>query len=309
MSVGIVGAGFIGRGWAICFARAGKAVRLWDPTPGAAPAAYEYIAAIAEDLASFGLLRGCSPDEIMSRIHVSGTMAEAVEGVDHVQENAPEKLDLKCRLFRELDEAVSPDAVIASSTSALLPSAFTKGLRGAGRMIVAHPVNPPHLIPLVELVPSPWTAQETIARTEILLRETGQSPVRLEAEIDGFLLNRLQAAVLDEAFRLVADGYASAAAVDACMRDGLARRWSFMGPFETIDLNAPGGIRDYVLRYQNMFRGMTDTMRRSVDWSGPVLDTIEGERRGQLPHSRLAERQMWRDRQLAAFSAFHRESP
>ncbi|WP_247998041.1 3-hydroxyacyl-CoA dehydrogenase [Brucella tritici] len=309
MTVGIIGTGFIGRGWAVCFARSGKAVRLWDPVPEAAAAAKGYIDVMLNDLAASDLLGSYSPDEIMSRITVSPTMSQAVDGVVHVQENAPEALDLKRRLFHELDDVVPAGAVIASSTSALLPSAFTEGLAGAARMIVAHPVNPPHLIPLVELVPSPWSSEETVAKTESLLREIGQSPVLLQGEIDGFLLNRLQAAVLDEAFRIVADGYASAEAVDSCMRDGLARRWFFMGPFETIDLNAPGGIRDYVSRYQPMFRSMTDTMRQSADWSGPVLDRIEADRRAQLPDDQLTARQMWRDRQLMALAAFRRDNP
>lgn len=199
--------------------------------------------------------------------------------------------------------------MIASSSSALLPSAFTAGLAGAARCLVAHPVNPPHLIPLVELVPAPWTAEETLARTEALMREIGQSPVRLEREVDGFLLNRIQAAVLDEAFRLVDAGLASADAVDACLRDGLAMRWVFMGPFETIDLNAPEGVRDYVARYQPMFRRLTDTMRESADWSGPVLDRIEADRRARLPQEALRARQMWRDRRLMALAAFRRQSP
>src|SRR5690606_29111588 len=134
----------------------------------------------------------------------------------------------------------------------------------------------------------------------------GQSPIRLQREIDGFLLNRLQAAILDEAFRLVAEGYASTDAIDGCVRDGLAMRWSFMGPFETIDLNAPGGVRDYVERYHGMFRGMTENMRHSADWAGPVLDRIEMERREKLSQSELPERQMWRDRQLMALNVHRR---
>ncbi|MEH6772510.1 MAG: 3-hydroxyacyl-CoA dehydrogenase, partial [Cereibacter changlensis] len=255
------------------------------------------------------LLGGHAPKEITSLISVAATLAEAVAGAEHVQENAPERLELKRALFQDLDAAAPAEAVIASSTSALLPSAFTEHLEGRARCIVAHPVNPPHLIPLVELVPAPWTSEEALTRTEALMRSVGQSPVRLEAEIDGFLLNRLQAAVLDEAFRLVDGGFASAEAVDACMRDGLALRWVFMGPFETIDLNAPEGVRDYVGRYRAMFRTLTGSMRSEIDWSGPVLDRIEADRRNRLPLAGLEERQMWRDRQLMALAAFRRQTP
>lgn len=305
-SVGIVGTGLIGRGWAVCFARAGYAVRLWDPAEGAATAARDYIAAMLPDLAASDLLNRCSPEQILGAIEIATDLSTALSGVTHVQENAPEDIGLKRRLFAELDAALSGEVVIASSTSALLPSAFTEGLPGRGRCIVAHPVNPPHLIPLVELVPAPWTAPETVTRCEALMRTIGQAPVRVEREIDGFLLNRLQAAVLDEAFRLVDAGYASPEAVDACMRDGLATRWSFMGPFETIDLNAPAGVRDYVTRYQAMFRGMTDSMRESADWAGPVLQVIEADRRARLPAADLPARQMWRDRRLMALAAFRR---
>ncbi|WYK07096.1 3-hydroxyacyl-CoA dehydrogenase (plasmid) [Cereibacter sphaeroides f. sp. denitrificans] len=309
MSVGVIGTGFVGRGWAICLARAGHEVRLWDPAPDAAEAARAYIAEMLPDLAAADLLGGRAPDAVLERIRVAPDMATALRGARHIQESAPEDLLLKTALFAELDAQADPGAVIASSSSALLPSAFTAGLAGAARCLVAHPVNPPHLIPLVELVPAPWTAEETLARTEALMREIGQSPVRLEREVDGFLLNRIQAAVLDEAFRLVDAGLASADAVDACLRDGLAMRWVFMGPFETIDLNAPEGVRDYVARYQPMFRRLTDTMRESADWSGPVLDRIEADRRARLPQEALRARQMWRDRRLMALAAFRRQSP
>ncbi len=306
--VAIIGAGFVGRGWAICFARSGRAVRLWDPVPGAADAARLYLDGMLDDLAAASLLGGHSIDEIRDLITVAPTMAEAVNGAGHVQENAPENLDLKRRLFSELDARVAEDAVIASSTSALLPSAFTGHLGGRARCIVAHPVNPPYLIPLVEIIPAPWTDPAVVAQTTALMREIGQSPVLVQREIDGFLLNRLQAAVLDEAFRLVDGGYANAEAVDACMRDGLALRWLFMGPFETIDLNAPNGVRDYVARYQSMFQTMTNTMRHSVDWSGPVLDSIETDRRKQLPQSALPDRQIWRDRKLMELATFRQQS-
>lgn len=304
VEISIIGSGFVGRGWAVCFARAGHRVRLWDPAAGAAAEACDYIAAMLPDLGQHGLLGDMSPESTLEAIAIADSLEQAVAGAVYIQENAPEQLEVKQRLFSDLDRLAPQDAVLASSTSALLPSAITEGLPGRARCIVAHPVNPPHLIPLVELVPSPWTAPETVARAESLMAEIGQTPVRVEREIDGFLLNRLQTAVLDEAFRLVDGGYASVEAVDACMSDGLAPRWSFMGPFETIDLNAPGGVRDYVTRYQGMFMRLADTMRYSADWTGPALDTVEEGRRARLPEKDLRARQMWRDRKLMAHAAF-----
>lgn len=307
-AVAIIGSGFIGRGWAIAFARCGHEVRLWDVKADAALAAKDYVASILRDLAEADLLNGYSTDEVAQRIVAVPTLEEALNGVSHVQENAPEVLDLKIELFRQLDLLTPPDAVIASSTSSLLPSAFTESLAGRARCAVAHPVNPPHLIRLVEIVPAPWTSEAALCRVDDLMRSLGQNPVLVKREIDGFLLNRLQAAVLDECFRLVEGGYASAADIDACIRDGLASRWIFMGPFETIDLNAPGGVRDYVERYQGMFRRMTDTMRNSADWAGPALGTIEAERRGDLPAAELGNRQIWRDRNLIEVAKFRRDT-
>ncbi|MBS7700129.1 MULTISPECIES: 3-hydroxyacyl-CoA dehydrogenase [unclassified Chelatococcus] len=306
-AVAIIGSGFIGRGWAIAFARRGFDVRLWDPRADALVTARDYIAAILPDLAQADLLNGRGVDEILARIAAVPTLEEAVDGVVHVQENAPEILDLKSELFTKLDRSTPSDAVIASSTSSLLPSAFTASLEGRARCVVAHPVNPPHLIRLVEVVPAPWTSEETVTRTVGLMQSLGQQPVLVKREIDGFLLNRLQAAILDECFRLVDGGYASAEDIDACIRDGLASRWIFMGPFETIDLNAPAGVRDYVERYQAMFRRMTDTMRSSADWAGRALETIEAERREALPFAHLKDRQIWRDRNLIEVAKFRRD--
>lgn len=306
-SVAIVGCGLIGRGWAVCFARAGLEVRIWDPDRNAAAAAAGLIAQMLEDLAAANLIHDETPAGIARRITVSDHLAEAVAGAIHVQECAPERLDLKRSLFAEMDGLAACDTIVASSASALMASTFTDHLDGRARCLVAHPVNPPHLVPLVEIVPAPWTAPDTVERTCALMSEAGQKPVRLGREIDGFLLNRLQAAVLDEAFRLVADGYADADAIDTCMRDGLAMRWSFMGPFETIDLNAPGGVRDYVERYQPMFRRLTDSMRVSADWSGPVLQRIEAQRRERSSEADLPGRQIWRDRKLMELAAFRQE--
>ncbi len=130
----------------------------------------------------------------------------------------------------------------------------------------------------------------------------------MKRELDGFIMNRMQGALLEEAFRLVADGYATIEDVDTGICEGLALRWSFMGPFETIDLNAPGGVRDYVERYQSIYANIFPQMLRRVDWAGPVLQTVEGGRRKALPKERLAERQVWRDRRLMALAAHKRKA-
>jgi L-gulonate 3-dehydrogenase len=305
--VAIIGTGFIGRAWAITFARSGHEVMLWDQSDDAPAAACDYIAGLLPDLEANGLLNGHSQQAVLERIKVAATMEAALDGVVHIQENTPENLDIKMKVFSTLDGLAPKDAVIASSTSALLPSAFTAHVEGRHRCLVVHPINPPYLVPAAELVPAPWTSAETVERTAALFRSIGQAPIVMKREIDGFIMNRLQGALLEEAFRLVDDGYASIEDVDIGIRDGLALRWSFMGPFETIDLNAPAGIRDYVERYQSIYSGIWPSTQHRADWGGPVLDGIEADRREKLPAEALKSRQEWRDRRLMALIAHKRE--
>lgn len=308
--VAIVGAGLIGRAWAIAFARAGWRVRLWDTDPAAPERTLAAIGELLPEMARHDLLDGAAPAEVQERIRPIADLAEALAGVAWVQENAPERLDVKRPLWAELDERTPADAVLASSTSAIVPSAFTETLAHRRRCLVVHPLNPPYLIPAVELVPAPWTTPETMARAEQVMRAVGMAVIRLTREIDGFVMNRLQGALLEEAFRLVADGICTAEEVDIGIRDGLALRWSFMGPFETIDLNAPGGVRDYVQRYQGMYEEMFPSMQRRVDWAGPVLEEVERARTIRLLRDpeQIAARQTWRDRRLMALASHKRRA-
>ncbi len=300
--IAIIGSGLVGRSWAISFARGGHDCFLWDAEPGAAAAAIGYIGQILPDLQANDLLRGQTPDQVLARLHVAATAQDALAGAIHAQESTPERVEIKREVYAMLDALADPGTVLASSTTALLPSSFTEGLKGRARCIVAHPINPPYVIPAVEVVPAPWTAPEVVARTAALLRAVGHVPVVMQKELDGFLVNRLQGALLHEAFRLVAEGYAGVEDIDACLRDGLALRWSFIGPFETIDLNAPGGVRDYVARYGPAFARIAAGVQ-PIDWTGAVLDHVEAQRRDQLPATALAARTAWRDRRLMALAA------
>ena len=304
----VIGTGFVGRAWAISFARAGHEVVLWDRDPAASDAARAWIADILGDLAASDLLGGHAASAVLARIAPAAALAQALEGTVHVQENTPENVEIKRAVFAELDALAAPDAVLASSTSAILPSAFTEALAGRARCLVVHPINPPYLIPAVEVVPAPWTDPALVARTRDFLIAAGHAPLVMQRELDGFIMNRLQGALLEEAFRLVDEGYASTDDVDIGIRDGLALRWSFMGPFETIDLNAPGGVRDYVTRYQSIYEKLFPQMQHRADWAGPVLSQIETERRSRLAAGDLAARQVWRDRRLMALAAHKRAS-
>jgi 3-hydroxyacyl-CoA dehydrogenase len=298
--VAIVGTGLIGRAWAISYARAGHDVVMWTRNADSRAAATAYIESTLSDLAANDLLSGQTPAEVGARVETRAKLEEALEAADYVQENVPEKVEMKREVFAQLDQLAPPQAILASSTSAILPSLFTEALAGRARCVVAHPVNPPHLVPAVEIVPAPWTAAETVARMRQFLTDAGHAPIVMKREVDGFVMNRLQGALLEEAFRLVADGYAAAEDVDVGIRDGLALRWAFMGPFETIDLNAPGGVREYVERYSGNFERLRDGQHRHADWAGPVLDEIAHDRRARLPADELDGRRRWRDRRLMA---------
>ena len=294
-SVAIVGSGLIGRAWAMIFARGGYAVRLYDAVPGVAAAAVGLCAQGLRDLAEAGLC--ADPDAAAQRITNAATVAEAVAGVTLVQENGPEQVEIKRAIFAELDRLSPPDAILASSSSAIRISLFAGDLAGRARCLIAHPVNPPHLIPLVELSGADFTAAEVIAAARAIYDEIGQVPITVLKEVEGFILNRLQGALLAEAFRLVDEGYVTPQDLDKTVKDGLGLRWAFMGPFETIELNAPGGIPDYCARYTGFYKRLAaeppapavyDTPRVAEQW-----DAV----------SDIPEKMRWRDRKLAALRA------
>lgn len=294
--VAIVGTGLIGRGWAAAFARAGWQVRLWDRDPNASPAALVAVRAALDDLADAGLLD--DPDAAKASVSVAAGLREAVDGVSYIQESVPENLDIKRDVFEELDRAAAPDALIGSSTSTIAGSLFLAGLAGRERCIVAHPANPPHLMPVVEIVPSPWHAAETVTRVTALLASIGQVPVLVKKEIEGFVMNRLQTAVVNEAVALVAAGVIEPADLDAVMKHSLGLRWALMGPFETMDLNAPNGFLDYASRYGHLYQAMGKDLSVAAAWPAQALQHIEDSRRAETPKASVSHRMGWRDRAL-----------
>lgn len=303
--VAIVGAGLVGAGWALVFARAGLTVRIYDSNPAISRASVPLIERQIADLTAFGLLS--EPAEaILARLTVCATLAEAVSGAVYVQESILERTEVKRALMLELEALAAPDLIIGSSTSGIPASAFASGLNISPRVIIAHPVNPPYLVPVVEIVPSPETSPAVVHFTAALMEAVGQSVVHVRKEVAGFVLNRLQAVLLREAWALVQDGVASCEDIDKTVRDGLGWRWSFMGPFETIDLNAVGGVADYAQRLGPLYRGIADERSHEQEWSEDLIKEVEGQRRGFLAHDDLESRRAWRDRALMAFSAQRR---
>ncbi len=296
----LVGCGLVGGSWSLVFARAGFDVTLYDPAPASLQSALDFAGKVAPALAAQGLLNGQDPAKVLARLKPAASLAEALKDADYVQESAPERQPIKAALYKEMAPLVKADAIIASSTSGLPPSAFTADMPGRERCLVAHPINPPHLVPLVEIVPAPWTSPAVVDRTEALMKEIGQVPIRLSREIAGFLVNRLQCAILGEAFRLVEDGVCSVADIDAAIKNGLGMRWFFMGPFETIDLNAPRGIAEYCANFNQMYYGIAQEQADPRLWSDKLVAEVEKQRRARTSADTLDARKAWRDRCLVA---------
>jgi L-gulonate 3-dehydrogenase len=304
--IAVIGAGAIGRAWAIVFARAGHPVALQSRTAETLRVAREFIAASLLSLREFGLLDE-APEAIQSRIRSFTDLAQAIDGAGYVQENAPENLEAKQALFAQLDHLTPPEVVIASSTSTMPASRFAAHVKHRQRCLVAHPVNPPYLVPAVEIAPAPFTALDVVTRTCTLLTSVGQAPIVLKKEIPGFVMNRLQSLVACEAVRLIEDGYIDVEGVERAVKDGLGLRWSFMGPLETLDLNAAGGFAAFAKVFAPIMHAIDASPEAAPRaWSERGIAQIDAARRSQIPLSEQMARIAWRDRRLMALIAHKR---
>lgn len=293
----IIGAGSIGVAFAVVFSRAGAQVCVYDPDGERRNSVIPEVGACLSDLQAFGLLSE-APETIVQRIQVTDDLTTAVANADLVQECAPEKTDLKRELFARVETAAPDYAVLASSSSALPATQFAPPGRGRTRCLVAHPGNPPYLIPVIEIVPSPQTEDAVVTRACDLYRQVGLSPVRVRQEIEGFIFNRLQGAVLREAYCLVRDGIADVNDIDTVMRDGLGMRWSFMGPFETVDLNTRGGIVSHAIKMGPAYERMGAQRGQHDPWTPDLVTQVDQQRRRLLSLDDWKDRVRWRDRML-----------
>jgi 3-hydroxyacyl-CoA dehydrogenase len=292
----VLGGGSIGVAFAVQFSRAGHQVAVYEPDAERLAVIPGEVRLRLDDLAEHGLLDE-APELVAGRVRVTGDVATAVAGADLVQECAPEIPAVKRALFEEAATA-NPDAVLASSSSAIVPSAIAEEATWAARLIVGHPGNPPYLIPVVEVVPGPATDAATVARARELYADAGLSPVVLNREIEGFIFNRLQGAVLREAYCLLRDGIADVEAIDTVMRDGLGRRWTFMGPFETSDLNVRGGLVAHAARMGAAYERMGAERGQRDPWTPDLVERADAQRRAVLPLEDWEERVRWRDVEL-----------
>jgi carnitine 3-dehydrogenase len=242
--VAVVGTGTIGMSWAATFLSRGLEVRASDPAPEAEARLRNFIDAAWPMLARLGPIAATPPHHLLT---FCADAESAVAAADFVQENAPERTAIKQELLARIDAVLPPDIVIASSSSGLLMSRLQESCRHPGRCVIGHPFNPPHLIPLVEIVGGAQTAPATIERAMAFYTAIGKRPIHIRREVAGHVANRLQAALWREAVHLVAAGVASVADVDTAISEGPGLRWALMGPHLTFHLaGGSGGMAHFL---------------------------------------------------------------
>jgi 3-hydroxyacyl-CoA dehydrogenase len=302
MNIGIVGSGSIGVAFAIVFARAGNRVGCWDVASSSRDRAEHELAKKLSLLHHHGLLDD-DPLAVQSRVTFHDHLEDAVDSAGLVQECAPEDLGLKRGLFGQLSELTRPESVLASSSSAVVPSALADGLPCADRILVGHPGNPPYLVPVIEVVPSPATSSSTIERALNLYSAAGLRPVLVKKEVEGFIFNRLQGALLREAYCLLRDGVSDVEDIDAVVRLGLGRRWGVVGPFETVDLNTRGGIEAHAAKMGPAYERMGAERGQHDPWTADLVALATAQRRAIVPLDDWDARVAWRDEQLMRIAA------
>ena len=249
--VAIIGTGVIGASWAALHVAHGLEVVATDIAPNAEPALRRFVDDAWPALTKFGLAVGASRD----RLKFSADLDQAIEGADLVQENGPEKPDFKIKLFAELDAKLPVTTILASSSSGIPMTVIQSACRNPGRCVIGHPFNPPHLMPLVEVVGGEKTSPGTIARTMEFYASLGKKPIHIRKEMKGFVANRLQAALWREVFFLLSEGVADVAAVDDAVSWGPGLRWGLMGPNMLAHLGGgQGGIQHAI---DHLFAPMT----------------------------------------------------
>ena len=234
--VGIVGAGLMGHSIALEFAAAGYDVSLHSRTQTSLHRALAEIRLGLDKLVQFDLLSPECREKAPERIRATTVLERAVEGADLVVESVFEDVELKRQIFERLDRACPEHTILASNTSSLMPSAFTPDTERAARTLVSHYINPPYLIPLVEIVPTARTSSETVDTVTAVLTRMGKRPIVVRKEVPGFILNRLQGALIREALWMVESGIATPQDVDIGIKGSLGRRWAVAGIFEIFDI-------------------------------------------------------------------------
>lgn len=304
--VAVIGAGSIGVAWSIVFARSGMPVRIAEPDPERRARCLGELIGRLEDLQSFGLLDE-PVEKLVARVEVFERTEDAAVEADHVQECVPEDLGLKKSVFAALDAVAPPETTLASSSSAIRCSEFASDLAGRARCMVVHPGNPPYLLPIAELVPAPFTSADAVDKADDLLRSAGMSPVRVHKEIEGFVYNRLQGALLREAYCLVRDGVISPRELDQVVAEGLGRRWSVIGPFAVAHLNTRGGLVAHAERLGPAYARMGADRGQNDPWTSELVDRVAADIHETYPLDEWDQSVRRRDRSLMHFEAARRD--
>lgn len=293
--VAVIGTGVVGRSWMRVFAKARLETRVWDSDQSHVEAAWDwYRNDLKRTRKQLGLRKSVVRSERQNVIRCS-SLEEALEGAAYVQESGPESLEAKQSLFADLDRVADPKTILASSSSALDMTAIAAGLTGASRCVIAHPVNPPHVVPMVEIVGGERTDAAVVRRAARFMTRIGQTPVLLRRFVPGHVLNRMQAALLREAINLVAEGVTSVEGVDAAVRDGLGLRWALMGPFGVANTNADGGVREYLVRFGPSLARLWDQLNTSPNLTPELIERLGQAVDLMYRRATLEEQREWRD--------------
>lgn len=307
-SVAVVGTGVIGRSWIQVFARARCRVAVYDADAAQLARAMEWFHAELDRLRAEGAIDKDEAKARRKRVRGTKSLAEALEHAGWVQESGPERLEIKRAMYQDLDGLAPPEAIVASSTSALDMTDIARGLPGAARCLVAHPVNPPHVVPVVEVLGGTGTRPEVVDAAVAFLRSIGQAPVLMKKFAPGFVLNRMQAALIREAVDLVRSGVADVEAVDLCIREGLGLRWALMGPFGVANTNADGGVAEYFTRFRPSYHALWDTLRTDLRLDDALVAELTRQTDAMLGPDREALR-AWRDRLVMAIRDIKKSLP
>ncbi len=286
----ILGAGVIGASWAALFLASGRSVTVFDPDPNAEASVRKYIEMAWPALEELGQVGHATRDAIT----FAPTAAEAVRNAQFIQENVPERLPIKHSIYAEVEPELSADAIVSSSTSGLTLDALQQGWRDPSKLILGHPFNPPHLIPLVELTANDATGSDVLNRTETFYEDLGKVTIRIKKGMPGHVANRLQAAVWREAVHMAIEGVASVEDIDKAMWAGPGLRWAAMGPTTLFHLGAgDGGLRAFCNHFKDTFNGWWDDLgnpRLDEDVINKLVDGINDQTQGQSTEELSAQR-------------------
>ena len=298
--IGIVGAGLIGASWSAFYVSKGFEAKLYDVDKTVCRQGYDKAAEDLRFLEHGGLLSEGNFEKALTRLSIAESLAECVDGVDLIQESASERYEIKKELFRQLDSHTNSDTIIASSSSGLSISEIQKVMRHPQRALIAHPFNPPHLIPLVELVGGKQTDAAIVQCVKTFFAGIGKVPIVLQKEVPGYVANRLQAAVWREAIGLIINGVASVGDIDKAVSNGPGLRWALMGPNMIFHLGGgQGGIEHFIDHIGTSFERLWEDM---ADWtsipkqakaslSAGLSEMMAGKTRQEI--------EQWRDSKLA----------